>query len=239
MTSSHRLPGVRAVFAELGRAPMSGDDEQQFWLEGQPKPASENDMNWTLDYIVGPDYLKAMAIPLQRGRFLSMHDDENAPLVITIDDVFARKFFPNQDPIGKRIHINGRSTSAEIVGVVGHVKQWGLDSDDRQELRSQMYLSLMQLPDEAMAQVPAGLNVVTRSEANTPALFDSIRHASDQMSREQVVYSFQTMNETISSSLATQRFSMLLLGSLRGPGAGARQRRHLRCRLLCSRRAHA
>jgi putative ABC transport system permease protein len=207
------IPGVRAASLSWGALPMSGDDEQQFWLDGQPKPATENDMNWTLDYIVGPDYLKAMAIPLQRGRFLSAHDDENAPLVIAIDDVFARKFFPNQDPIGKRIHINGRSTSAEIVGVVGHVKQWGLDSDDRQELRSQMYLSIMQLPDEAVALVPAGVNVVVRSEANTPALFDSIRHASDQMSREQVVYSPQTMNETISSSLATQRFSMFLLAA--------------------------
>jgi ABC-type antimicrobial peptide transport system permease subunit len=132
--------------------------------------------------------------------------------VIAIDEVFARRFFPNQDPIGKRININGYSTPAQIVGVVGHVKQWGLDSDDAQELRSQMYLSFMQLADEAMALVPAGLDVVVRSEADTPGLFDSIRHVNEQMSREQVIYNPQTMNEIVSGSLASQRFSMILLG---------------------------
>jgi predicted permease len=206
------VPGVRATSLLWGAFPLSSDDERQFWLEGQPKPASENDMSWTLDYIVDPDYLKAMGIPLQRGRFLSAHDNEHSPLVIAVDDVFARKFFPNQDPIGKRININGYNAPAEIVGIVGHVKQWGLDSDDNQELRSQMYLSFMQLADEAMALVPAGMDVVVRSEANTPALFDSIRRASVQMSREQVIYAPQTMNEIVSASLATQRFSMILLG---------------------------
>jgi predicted permease len=191
---------------------LSSDDERQFWLEGQPKPASANEMSWTLDYIVDPDYLKAMRIPLRRGRFLAPQDNEHAPLVIAIDEVFARRFFPNQDPIGKRININGYSTPAQIVGVVGHVKQWGLDSDDAQELRSQMYLSFMQLADEAMALVPAGLDVVVRSEADTPGLFDSIRHVNEQMSREQVIYNPQTMNEIVSASLASQRFSMILLG---------------------------
>jgi predicted permease len=206
------LPGVRAASLSSGALPMSEDDEQQFWLDGQPKPASENDMNWTLNYIVGPDYLKALGIPLQRGRFLSAQDDEHSPLVIAVDDVFARKFFPNHDPIGKRIHINGYSAPAQIVGVVGHVKQWGLSSDGTQELRSQMYLPMLQLADEAMASVPPGIDVVVRSEPNLPGLFDSIRRASEQMSREQVIYAPQTMNEIISASLATQRFSMILLG---------------------------
>jgi predicted permease len=206
------VPGVRAASLIWGAFPLSDDDERVFWLEGQPKPASENDMSWTLDYIVDPGYLKAMGIPLEHGRFLSAHDNEHTPLVIAIDDVFARKFFPNQDPIGKRININGYSKPAEIVGIVGHVKQWGLDSDDKQELRSEMYLSFMQMADEAMVLVPAGVDVVVRSEANAPGLFDSIRHASEQMSREQVIYAPQTMNQIVSGSLVTQRFSMILLG---------------------------
>jgi FtsX-like permease family len=112
----------------------------------------------------------------------------------------------------KRININGYNTPAEIVGVVGLVKQWGLDSDDKQELRSQMYLSCMQLAGETMALVPAGMDVVVRSEANAPSLFDSIRHASEQMSREQVIFGPHTMSEIVSASLASQRFSMILLG---------------------------
>jgi predicted permease len=206
------VPGVRAASLLWGAFPMSGDDERQFWIDGQPRPASENDMSWTLDYIVDPDYLKAMGIPLERGRFLTPQDNEHSPLVIAIDDVFARKFFPNQDPIGKRININGYSAPAEIVGVVRHVKQWGLDSDDKQELRAQMYLSFMQMADGAMALVPAGMSVVVRSNSEAPALLDSIRHASEQMSSEQVIYAPQTMTEIISASLAAQRFSMILLG---------------------------
>jgi predicted permease len=206
------VPGVRAASLLWGAFPLASDDERQFWLEGQPKPASANEMSWTLDYIVDPDYLKAMRIPLHRGRFLAAQDNEHAPLVVAIDEVFAQKFFPNQDPIGKRININGYSTPAQIVGVVGHVKQWGLDSDDAQELRSQMYLSFLQLADEAMALVPAGLDVVVRSEAATPGLFDSIRLINEQMSREQVIYNPQTMTEIVSASLAAQRFSMILLG---------------------------
>jgi predicted permease len=170
-------------------------------------------MNWTLAYIVGPDYLKTMGIPLERGRFLTTRDNEHSARVIAIDEVFARKFFPSQDPVGKRINMNGYDAPVEIVGVVRHVKQWGLDSDDNQELRAQMYLPFMQLADEAMALVPSGMSVVVRSNGEVPALLDSIRHASEQMSSEQVIYDAQTMSEIISASLAQPRFSMILLGA--------------------------
>ena len=62
--NSPPIPGIQAVSQTWGAVPLSGDDEQLFWLEGQPKPANENDMNWAIDYIVEPDYLKAMGIPL-------------------------------------------------------------------------------------------------------------------------------------------------------------------------------
>jgi predicted permease len=207
------VPGVRAASLSWGSLPMSGDEERMFWVEGQPKPNSENDMNWTLAYIVGPDYLKTMGIPLERGRFLTTRDNEHSARMIAIDEVFARKFFPSQDPVGKRINMNGYDAPVEIVGVVRHVKQWGLDSDDNQELRAQMYLPFMQLADEAMALVPSGMSVVVRSNGEVPALLDSIRHASEQMSSEQVIYDAQTMSEIISASLAQPRFSMILLGA--------------------------
>ena len=105
------IPGVQAVSQTWGAIPLSGDDEQLFWLEGQPKPANDNDMNWAIDYIVEPDYLKAMGIPLKRGRFFTAQDNEHSPLVVVIDEIFAQKYFPNQDPIGKRIHINRRKSS--------------------------------------------------------------------------------------------------------------------------------
>jgi predicted permease len=204
-------PGVQAVSFSWGAIPLSGDDEWLFWIDGQPKPASENDMNWALDYVVGSDYLKTMGIPLESGRFFTARDDERAPRVAVVDEVLANKFFAGQNPIGKRLHLNSTGETVEIVGVVGHVNQWGLDADDREALRAQMYTPFMQLPDKAMSQSASGLGVLVRSDR--PAMvFESIRQTNNQMNSQQVVYGAQTMNEIIASSLGTRRFSMILLG---------------------------
>ncbi len=206
------IPGVSAVSQTWGAVPIGPDDEQLFWLEGQPKPASDSDMNWAIDYIVEPDYLKAMGIPLQRGRFFSSQDNEHSPLVVVIDDVFAQKYFPNENPVGKLIHVNNFAAPSEIVGVVGHVKQWGLDVDDVQTPRAQLYLPCMQMPDEFIAMTPSGSSVMIRSSGNVSGLFDSIRQVSSQMSSQQVVFGAQSMDGIISESLASQRFSMIVLG---------------------------
>jgi len=210
------IPSVTAVSQTWGAVPMSGDDEQLFWLEGHPRPASENDMSWAIDYIVEPDYLKTMQIPLQRGRFFTAQDDEHAPRVMVVDDVFARKYFPDQNPIGQRIHVNNGDFAAEIIGVVGHVKQWGLDSDDSQSLRAQLYLPCAQMPDKFVAMTPSGSAVLLRSDGTDTALLDSIRHAVQQISNEHVVFGVQTMDGIIADSLARQRFSMILLGVFAG-----------------------
>jgi len=94
---------------------------------------------------------------------------------------------------------------------VGHVNQWGLDSDGTEALRAQMYTPYMQLPDTYMAQAGSGIGMVVRSE-RPETVFESIRRTNEQMSSQRVVYGAQTMNEIIASSLAQRRFSMLLLG---------------------------
>jgi len=204
------IPGVQAVSQTWGAIPLSGDDEQLFWLEGQPKPTNENDMNWAIDYIVEPGYLKAMGIPLQRGRFFSPEDNERSPLVVVVDEVFAQKYFPGQNPVGKRIHINRFTQLAEIVGVVGHVKQWGLATDDQQSLRSGLYIPCMQMPNGFIAMAPSGSSVVVRASDASAGLLDSIRHISAQMSNQQVIFGAQSMDSVISDSVASQRFSMIL-----------------------------
>ena len=205
------VPGIQAVSQTWGAIPFNGDDEQLFWLEGQPKPANENDMNWAIDYIVEPSYLKAMGIPLLRGRFFTVQDNEHAPLVVVIDEVFAQKYFPNQNPIGKRINIARSEQMAEIVGMVGHVNQWGLATDDQQSLRSGLYIPCMQMPDEFIAMTPSASAVVLRSEGNSAGLLDSLRQMNAQMSNQQVIFGAQTMDSLISDSVATRRFSMILL----------------------------
>jgi predicted permease len=211
-------PGVEAASMSWGAFPMSGDDEWLFWLDGKPKPTTRNEMNWAIDYVVDPDYLKIMQTPLRSGRFFTPQDDENAPKVVVVDEVLAKKYFGNENPIGKRLFLEiGQSEfPAEIVGVAGHVKQWGLDTDDTESLRSQLYFPFMQLPDATMALAPMGMGAVVRSKGPQPGLFDAIRHSVQQVNSEQVVAGAQTMDEIISSSIAGQRFSMILLGSFAG-----------------------
>ena len=206
------IPGVEAVSQTWGSVPMAGDDEQTFWFEGQPKPANPNDRSWAIDYIVEPGYLKAMEIPLLRGRFFTNQDNEHSPRVVVVDDVFARKYFPNENPVGKRI-LRDDASPEEIVGVVGHVKQWGLDADDTEKLRAQIYIPCMQMPDAFITMQASGSTVIIRSRQAGTGLLDSIRHASQQISNEQIIFNPQTMDQIIADSLAERRFSMILFGA--------------------------
>lgn len=213
----HSTPGVEAVSLLWGAVPMQGDDETLFWMAGQTKPSSVQDMNWALSYAVGPEYLKAMQIPLLRGRFFEETDDEHSPLVVVIDEALAKRFFPSRDPLGQRIHLQDYAEPAEIIGIVKHVKQWGLDTDDQQWLQAQMYRPFMQLlPDQSIAFSPRGTGVVVRVTGNPSSVFDSIRSVVTQMNRDQVVFGAETMDEIISSTLATRRYSMLLLAGFAG-----------------------
>ncbi len=211
------IAGVQSLSLSWGAFPMSGDDEAIFWIDGQPKPPSLHEMNWALQYIVEPDYLRTMGIQLQRGRFLAPQDNEHSPLVAVVDEAFAHKYFPGEDAIGKRLHLDQSGfATVEVVGIVGHVKQWGLDRDDSEALHAQIYLPFMQLADNVIKLTAPGAAVVVRSAGPSPALFDALRHASSQMSSQQVIYAAQSMEEIISDSLATRRFSMILLGIFAG-----------------------
>jgi predicted permease len=207
------VPGVIASSLSWGSIPMDSDDEDLFWIEGQRKPASENDMDWALSYVVQENYLHVMRIPLERGRFFTAQDDESAPHVIVADDVFARQYFPRQNPIGQHIVLQNKGGRAEIIGIVGHVKQWGLDKDDTESLRAQLYFPYMQLPDQTMdASSWSGTGALVRYDPNTTGIADALRGAVRKLSAEHVMYGAQTMDEIISSSLATREVSMILLG---------------------------
>ena len=208
------VPGVQSTTLSWGAFPMSGDDEILFWREGDPQPANKNDMKWALKYIVEPQYLDVMKIPLKRGRFFTNSDDEHSAPVAVIDEEFARKYFGADNPVGKRLYfdrgIGNAPNTAEIIGVVGHVKQWDLISDSTQ-LHDQIYLPFMQMPDDQIAQVPSGTSVAVRYEGASAPVFDAIRNSMRQMNSEQVVYQALTMDEILAISLASQRFSMILL----------------------------
>jgi predicted permease len=210
------VPGVEAASLTAGAMPMAGDSELQFWMEGQPKPSSQADMKTTLFYLVQPDYLKAMGIPLERGRFLSPRDDEHSPGVVVIDERFARLYFGEQDPVGKRLNFDILNTAVEVVGVVGHVKQWGLDTDSTSPIQAQCYFPIYQLPDKFMPLLASNVAVVARTEGSPLAQVASIRREIDQINSQEVMYDVRTMDEIISGSLAARRFSMILLGIFAG-----------------------
>jgi predicted permease len=207
------IPGVTAVSQSWSALPIDSENDIQFWPDGQTKPASTNDMKGTLSYSVGPDYLRVMGIPLKRGRFFTSQDDEKSPLVGVIDEVFAQKYFAGQDPIGKHIMLADGDKRIEIVGVVGHVKQWGLDADDINPLRVQLYTSWMQTPDDFVRLAPSGIQAVLRYQGDLAQVFNAIRHTVEQNSHEQIFYDVHTMQSSLSSSLAQRRFVMILLGS--------------------------
>ena len=169
-------------------------------------------MKQAITYLVQPDYLKVMGIPLQRGRFLSSADNEHSPIVTVIDERFQRLHFGNQDPLGKRINFDIVNITAEIVGVVGHVKQWGLDTDATSSMQAQCYFQVNQIPDQFVPLLAGFSGFMLRTAGSPLAQVGSIRDALSRMNSQQVMYNVQAMDEIISGSLAARRFSMVLLG---------------------------
>jgi predicted permease len=206
------VPGVQAVSLTVGASPMAGDSELPLWLEGEPKPVSQSDMKVSLFYVTQPDYLKIMKIPLKRGRFLTESDRETAPPVTVIDEEFARRFFREKDPIGKRVNFDILNSTAEIVGVVGHIKQWGLDETNDSPVQAQCYFPLTQTPDSLMPLLAHGLQGVARTEQGVLNDVSAIHRSVESVNSQIVVYGTQAMTEVIADSLATKRFAMMLLG---------------------------
>ncbi len=206
------VPGVQAVSLTVGASPMAGDSEIPLWLEGEPKPASQSEMKISLFYVTQPDYLKIMKIPLKRGRFLTDSDNEKAPLVVVIDEEFARRFFGEKDPIGRHVNFSVLNSNLEIVGIVGHIKQWGLDESSDSSILAQCYFPLAQVPDSLMPLLSQRLQGVARTEQTMLNDVSAIHRAVAGVNSEIVVFGTQAMTEVIADSLATKRFAMILLG---------------------------
>jgi predicted permease len=205
------IPGVEAVSVTLGSRPMIHDSELPFWIEGEPKPANDNDMHQAMFYLVESGFQQAMEITLERGRFVTPQDNENAPVVVDIDDVFARSYFPDKNPVGQHIHLALFNKEAEIVGVVGHVKQWGPGNDPKSAIESQFYYPFMQLPAQLMPLVADGVAVVLRTQDDPAAVMGVVRRAVAEIDPGEVIYSVETMQEVLANSFAARRLSMILL----------------------------
>jgi predicted permease len=206
------IPGVQAGSITLGSRPMIHDSALPFWIEGEPKPAHDTDMHAATFFLAESGFQQAMGITLLRARFISDQDNENTPIVIDIDDSFARLYFPNQDPIGKRVNFTEFNVQAEIVGVVGHVKQYGLDTDPEGSIQAQFFYPFMQLPEKLMPLVAKSVAVVLRTQGDPTAIMGQVRETVKEIDPRQVIYNVQTMDDVVATSYAARRLTMVLLG---------------------------
>jgi predicted permease len=210
------IPAVEAVSVTLGSRPMIHDSFFPFWIEGRPKPANENEMPQTLFYLVEAGFEKAMGITLERGRFITPRDNENTRIVIDIDDALARLYFPHENPIGRRLHLQQFDVEAEIVGVVGHIKQWGPGGERASAIQAQIFYPFMQMPEKLMPMVAGGVAVVLRTAGDPAAVMAQVREAVRQHDSREVIYGVQTLEMVIAGSLAARRVTMFLLGGFAG-----------------------
>jgi predicted permease len=205
------IPGVQAVSVTLGSRPMIHDSSLPFWIEGRPKPATDNEMPQAMFYLVEAGFQQAMGTTLERGRFVTPQDNENTPVVIDIDDVFARTYFPHNNPIGEHVYLTQFNVEAEIVGVVGHIRQWGLGTDAKAAVEAQFYYPFMQLPEKIMPLVADAVAVVLRTEGDPAAIMGQVRRAVYETDPREVIYGVQTLDEVLANSLVARRLSMILL----------------------------
>ena len=200
------VPGVRAVSFSGGAFPLLQENDVPFFLPDQEaKPESQDEMHTALTYRVEPDYLPAMGIPLKRGRYFTYEDDERSEPVAIIDEVFARKYFGDTDPLGKHIQQGDRKPQ-QIVGVVGHVKQWSIEDDESEELQTQLYESFRQLSNRSY-----DLTALVTSDEGTQVPIEAIRRVVYNNNSQNVIAKPQTLNQVIGKTLADRQFSTTLL----------------------------
>jgi putative ABC transport system permease protein len=178
-----------------------------FNIEGRP-PQPQSAGQVTNFYGVSEGYFKAMGIPLRRGRLFTERDTSDAPQVAVINETMAKKMFPDEDPIGKRLaFITGESTPDwyEIVGIVGDVTQSGLDQAPPMQTY-EPYLQLVKYPFAL-----ASMTLVARTAGDPTGQTAAIRNAVLQLDKEQPISNIRTLDQFLSTSTAQRRFSLLLL----------------------------
>jgi predicted permease len=204
-----RIPGVQAASVSQLVPLRGGDNSGPFWI-GTQAPTSMQDAPHALYFWTGPDYLRAMGIPLLRGRFFTSADTMQTERLVVINSVLARKYFPGVDPVGKTITVPHFGT-AKIAGVVGYVKQWGLN-DSGSYNPSQIYLSVYQLKNLPVPDLAGLLTFVVRTRLDVGTIIPEIKSVTYGSAGDQTIYHVQTMKQVASASMSSQRFPMLLLG---------------------------
>ena len=219
------LPGVESAAAASGLPLGNNGWQTAFTIEGQPIPP--RDQTPLMEAcLVTPDYFKAMNIPVLRGRVFNDRDDrshlagrdlskldENQREIagvnsIVIDEEFARRYWPNEDPVGKRVKLGtaADAQSLEVLGVVGRVKMESLSQDSN---RVQGYFAFAQTPS-------GGMTVIIKAASDPNQLISSVRNAVKEIDPDQPIYNPRTMDEIRAESVAPERLNLTLLSLFAG-----------------------
>ncbi len=210
------IPGVKAAGATT-TLPMSGQNSSgSFQIEGRQTAPGVNNPHGSR-WLVSEDYFQTMNIPLVKGRYFDARDTEANGHVVIIDEALARKYWPDEDPVGKRVSFESNPNPSnpndvnarlpiwrEVVGVVGHVRNEGLEG----ESRAQYYV-----PFGSGNASSANIFVAARTDADPAALAPAVRGAIAGVDRDLPLFRVTTMEKMVAESLTQRRFSMFLLGA--------------------------
>jgi len=197
------LPGVESA-GGVSVLPLSGGiGWGSITIEGY-NPTAGQSMIQADGRIASVGYFETMKVPLLRGRFFTEQDKKDAERVVIIDENMARTYWPNADPVGKRLKQGGpdsKSPWLTVVGVVSNVKQYALDTDSRVTL----YMPHLQVPT-------GGLYVTVRTTADPASIAAAVTREARALEPNVPIYDVKTMQQWLSESLARRRFAMLALG---------------------------
>ena len=212
---ARRVSGVESV-ALADIIPMrEGENSLPYWTTATPPPPNQEPV--ALASCVTPDYLNVMGIPLRQGRFFNEHDHIDSAPVVVIDENLAQHAFGTKDAVGKPIWIPAMGAiPALVVGVVGHVRHWGLAADDQSRVRDQMYYPLAQVPAPLLHFFSSVMSIAARTTIPPTNVAEPLRRELRGAANDQALYEVLTMEQLVSASLARQRFLLLLFGIFAG-----------------------
>jgi len=214
LAGARRLPGVEAA-ATIDTVPLrEGSNAIGYRTHAEPMP--DNREPYVLANCVSPDYLNVMRIPLRAGRFIEPRDRKGAESVVVIDENMAREAFPGENPVGKHVWIGINPGPSTVIGVVGHVRQWGAADDDVAQVRAQLYYPFAQVSDELMRRWSDLMSIAVRTSGDPTGVVEALQREVRGSTGDQVLYEINTMEQLASAALAQQRFLSLLFGIFGG-----------------------
>jgi predicted permease len=207
---ARQVPDVQyAALADI--VPMrEGENVLDYRTTSTPLPPGK--APFALASSVTPDYLKVMGIPLHQGRFFDEQDREGSEPVVVVDENLAQHAFGRKDVVGKRLWIQAMGAPARIIGVVGHVRHWGLAGDDQSPVHDQMYYPFAQVPVPLLHFFSSVMSITIRTRTSPLTIVEPLQRELRGASADQALYDIRDMEQLIGASLARQRFLSFLFG---------------------------